>query len=464
MADWQCAASTSLPLVTLDNFDPASASQRVKDASTSAALVGHLLYDAQADPDDLTRYRICFSDILEGEHSAVVSALQLAQEALDNMGDELDDRVRSVAQGVIDAYVDSLEDADNEAEDIDENNQRESPMRPNTTDPAHTSHTFPRSIPDEYLSFNVTRTLPPGVEMGTYSITNADDGGELVIQIREYIGWWKTEQDWFIEQVMAASPSRIRLCIASPGGYVHDALAIHDFLKHYPAHVTVEITALTASAATLIAMCGDEILMSDNALFLVHPVRGGGWGTVEDMQQAIENLRVVGDTTVRLYSKKTGMSEDDMVSLMKEERYMSAAETLERGFIDQVYEPGADAAVAAILPGDEILSSIGLPAIPSEIRQARGDRPAQAPAHQGATARPLTRETVVSLVREVLAEESQPTQASAPTATPQATPTQVVPPTAPDYDTIAANLLAGGADTSLLSALTENVARQNGRR
>ena len=223
------------------------------------------------------------------------------------------------------------------------------------------------------------RPLPEGVSNGTY-VLRPVAAGTLEIDIREFIGWWKTEQAQFVRRVKEAKPDRIRLFIASLGGYTSDALAILDFLKMYPARVEVTITGTTASAATIIAMAGDTIRMSDNALFLVHYNRGGlwVWGPIETVEKAADQV-VRGlkkhNTVVRnLYRKRTGQSDEDLDELLLLDEWLTASETLNWGFIDEVFEPEAEpvdddddatTASASPLPA-AIFAAYGLPKPPRE--------------------------------------------------------------------------------------------------
>ena len=235
------------------------------------------------------------------------------------------------------------------------------------------------------------RPLPQGVKQGTYVI-HPVAAGTQEIQIRGYIGWWETNQKAFVRRIEEARPDTIRLKISSEGGYFADALAIHDFLKAHPARVEVEITGLTASAATMIAMAGDHIQMSDNALFLVHYVRYGlyTYGVIEEVERAAEQAlqahRKYNEKALGLYAKRTGKSPGQLDALFKEDKWLSADEALEWGFIDAVFEPGentgADATAAAgglraaaYVPTPCTLSALGLPGLPDSfgVKPIAGD-------------------------------------------------------------------------------------------
>lgn len=211
--------------------------------------------------------------------------------------------------------------------------------------------------------------------MGTYSFKPVA-AGQLEVEIREFIGWWKTDQAIFTQRIKDAKPDTIVLNISSLGGFTADALAIHDFLKDYPAEVLVNFTGTSASAATIIGMAGDTIRMSDNALFLVHYNSSGmwAWGTVEALAEAADKavraLKKHNRVVRRLYAKRTGMGQGELDKLLRLDEWLEAEEALALGFIDEIFEPGEaedDTAVAhaASARAAAMVTAFKLPEIPT---------------------------------------------------------------------------------------------------
>ena len=129
----------------------------------------------------------------------------------------------------------------------------------------------------------------------------------------------------------------LNIYINSPGGDVFDGVAIYNILQRNRAKVIVEIDALAASIASVIAMAGDEIRMAENALMMIHNPWGFVIGDVNDFAKAIENLNKVKDSSIMpAYQKQSGMEEKEISKLMDEETWMSAAEAKEYGFIDEI--------------------------------------------------------------------------------------------------------------------------------
>lgn len=129
----------------------------------------------------------------------------------------------------------------------------------------------------------------------------------------------------------------LNIFINSPGGDVFDGVAIYNILRRHSARIIVEVDALAASIASLIAMAGDEIRMAENALMMIHNPWGMAIGDSAAMRRAADDMDKVRDNSILpAYTKKTGMVRDEIALLMDEETWMSAAEAKELGFIDEI--------------------------------------------------------------------------------------------------------------------------------
>lgn len=155
-------------------------------------------------------------------------------------------------------------------------------------------------------------------------------------------------EDWYGEGITDKSfnealqslgnVNTIRLRINSGGGDVFDATAIYNMLVKHGATVIVEIEGVAASAATLIAMAGDEIHISENAHFMIHAASGVAWGNAEAMRQYLKLLDDA-DHQIRLtYSARTGISVEELVEMMDHDNWMTAQEAFDLGFVDVLDE------------------------------------------------------------------------------------------------------------------------------
>ncbi len=171
-----------------------------------------------------------------------------------------------------------------------------------------------------------------------YSICALNDGAE--ISIYDEIGAYGVSAKAFLAdlgELPDAAPLTLRL--NSPGGSVFDAVAIYNALSRHTGTVTVTIDGIAASAASYIAMAGDEIIMPENAFLMVHDPSGMVMGTAADMRAMAEALDKIGGSLMRGYAAKSGKAEDEVAALMAKETWLDAAEALEMGFADTMSEP-----------------------------------------------------------------------------------------------------------------------------
>ena len=120
----------------------------------------------------------------------------------------------------------------------------------------------------------------------------------------------------------------ITLRINSVGGDVFEAQAMYSYLKSHPANITVRVDGLAASAASVVAMAGNKVIMSTAALMMIHNPAGGVWGEAEDMRDTAEILDKIRDTIANVYIAKTGLAREKVISMMDEETWMDATEAM----------------------------------------------------------------------------------------------------------------------------------------
>jgi len=130
--------------------------------------------------------------------------------------------------------------------------------------------------------------------------------------------------------------AELTIRINSPGGDVFAAQAIYSQLKNHPANVTVYIDGLAASAASLIAMAGDKVIMPANALMMIHNPQTIAIGDENDLRKGVEVLEKVKETMIAAYQAKTGLDRETLLDLIDEETWLTAEEAVEWGFADEV--------------------------------------------------------------------------------------------------------------------------------
>ena len=128
----------------------------------------------------------------------------------------------------------------------------------------------------------------------------------------------------------------------SPGGDCIAAAQIYNMLKEYPGNITIKIDGIAASAASLIAMAGNEVLMSPVSMMMIHNPMTAAIGNADDMQKAAAMLDEVKDSIINAYELKTGLSRAKLAHLMDDETWMNAVKAVELGFADGILYRDSD--------------------------------------------------------------------------------------------------------------------------
>ncbi len=171
-----------------------------------------------------------------------------------------------------------------------------------------------------------------------YTIRAREGGAEVLIY--DEIGAYGVSAKGFLAELGALpDDSAIDLRFNSPGGSVFDAVAIHNALSRHAGAVTVWIDGIAASAASYIAMAGDEIVMPENAFLMIHDPFGMVIGTAADMRDMAGTLDKIAGSMTRGYAAKSGKPEDEIAALMAAETWFGAAEALEAGLATRMAEP-----------------------------------------------------------------------------------------------------------------------------
>nr|DAM33029.1 MAG TPA: major capsid protein [Bacteriophage sp.] len=173
-----------------------------------------------------------------------------------------------------------------------------------------------------------------------YSIkAKANDTAE--ISIYDEIGFWGVSAASFAQDLKDCGNNlkQINLHIHSPGGDVFDGIAIYNLLKSHPANVTVYIDGLAASMASVIAMAGNEIIMPENAMMMIHKPWGIQGGDAEDMRKYADLLDKVENTLIPAYANKTGKTPEELAEMLSAETWLNGKECVEQGFADKLAEP-----------------------------------------------------------------------------------------------------------------------------
>jgi ATP-dependent Clp protease, protease subunit len=155
------------------------------------------------------------------------------------------------------------------------------------------------------------------------------------IEIYDEISPWGVTSKDFRARLKDAS-GRVKLRINSPGGVVTEGIGIYNDLVDYKYGVDVIVTGVAASMASIIAMAGDTISISENAFFMIHNPWGMAVGDEREMTSTAEVLRKMGESMARTYASRTGTGIRAIKDMMAAETWMTAKEAVEAGFADKI--------------------------------------------------------------------------------------------------------------------------------
>lgn len=175
------------------------------------------------------------------------------------------------------------------------------------------------------------------------------------INVFDVIGDRWSEQPVTASSIKAAldqaAGADVTVNINSPGGSAFEGLAIYNLLRNYSGRVVVNVLGLAASAASVIAMAGDEVRIAKAAMMMIHNSSGLCWGTAQDMRDMATVMDKLDSLMVGIYATRTGTPEADIAALMHQtDHYMTGQEAVDAGYAD------------SLLPSDTIAQPEPIPA------------------------------------------------------------------------------------------------------
>lgn len=156
------------------------------------------------------------------------------------------------------------------------------------------------------------------------------------LRIYDSIGLGGTTAARFADQLEAISAPALDIRINSEGGSVFDGIAIHNAIKRHPAKTTVYIDGLAGSAASFIAMAGDEIVINRYAKMMIHDASGIVIGQAAEMGAMANVLNALSQTIAQVYADRAGGTADQWRQAMLTETWYSADAAVTAGLADRI--------------------------------------------------------------------------------------------------------------------------------
>ncbi len=202
---------------------------------------------------------------------------------------------------------------------------------------------------------------------GSIKAAKSDDNS---ISVFDVIG-----ADWYGDGVTASriaaalrsiGGADVTVNINSPGGDMFEGLAIYNLLREYEGKVTVKVLGLAASAASIIAMAGDEVQIGRGAFLMIHNCWVYAMGNRHDLQQIAADMVPFDKAMNDIYGARTGLDAVTIDAMMDAETYIGGSDAVEKGFADRLLSAdeiadGDDSPAAALRKLDAMLAKTDAP-------------------------------------------------------------------------------------------------------
>jgi len=158
----------------------------------------------------------------------------------------------------------------------------------------------------------------------------------------------------------------VTVSINSPGGDMFEGLAIYNQLREYSGKVTVKVLGIAASAASIIAMAGDEVQIGRGAFLMIHNCWVVAVGNRLDLARAAQDMEPFDRAMQDIYSARSGLDAETVSAMMDNETYIGGNDAVEKGFADRLLSAdeisdGDESPAAALRKLDALLAKANTP-------------------------------------------------------------------------------------------------------
>lgn len=176
-----------------------------------------------------------------------------------------------------------------------------------------------------------------------FEIKNEVVGNKTVLTLSGVVGQpypWEDEDETIHEKLIRNNidgvTGDVLIRLNSPGGDVFEGISICNYLKSIDNNVTIEITGVAASAASIIAMGADKVIMDKGTSMMIHEASTFAWGNKAEIQKVLNALSTIDKSLIAIYQDKTGLDIDTLNGFLTSETWFTAEEAVENGFADEV--------------------------------------------------------------------------------------------------------------------------------
>ncbi len=161
---------------------------------------------------------------------------------------------------------------------------------------------------------------------------------EYKLTVYGSIGGWFSENnaEAIRRKIQDVKAEKIHVHINSGGGSAFDGVAICNQLKQHSAEIIVHIDGWAASAASVIAMAGDKIIMPSNTMMMIHQASTFEYGNADLFEKTARDLRKIDSALAASYKKRFVGTDEELKQLLKDETWLTAEEAVALGLADEI--------------------------------------------------------------------------------------------------------------------------------
>ena len=240
------------------------------------------------------------------------------------------------------------------------------------------------------------------------------------IRIDGPVGMFMTDSESFafeLQNLNLQENETLEVVINSPGGSVIEGWGIYNQLKSLNNKVVTKVEGLAASIASLIALAGDEVHISEVGSIMIHRASTFAEGNQKDLEKQIETLKTIDETLITVYQAKSGENREQVEEWLDEEKWFTADEAVEIGFADEIINKVDSRMAALYLPKTDTMNKFeklmaylnGEEVVEEVVEETTTEETAaeETQDNQEEETEALTKEDVAKMIKEALKDDKK---------------------------------------------------------
>ena len=185
------------------------------------------------------------------------------------------------------------------------------------------------------------RAYMPKLKHVPFQFTNELKDDKQIITLSGSVRkkWYEDDQcidEASVHEALNQATTPVIIRLNSPGGDVFEGISIYNLLKDSERDITVEVTGVAASAASIIAMGANRLVMCKGSSLMIHEASTWAIGNMADIQKTLNALETIDSSIISIYVEKTGLDDATLNDYLVNETWFTADEAVEVGFADEV--------------------------------------------------------------------------------------------------------------------------------